>query len=135
MPKPLPLFIAFLLFSLSSHAYSATDKAEAAALEWLEAIDSGAYEQAWETSSPLLQIPLSSNMLERTISAARRDFGAVQSRQRLRVIRETSMPGAPIGDYAVITFKTRFENKPQIIETITPHLEGDAWKVSGYYVK
>ena len=134
MPKTLPLFIAFLLLSLSSHAHSATDKAEEAALAWLEAIDNGAYEQAWETSSTLLQKPLSSNMLERTISAARRDFGAVQSRQRLRVVRETSMPGAPRGDYAVITFKTTFENKPQIIETITPHLEGDAWKVSGYYV-
>lgn len=134
MPKRLPLIVATLLLFLSTYAHSHTAAAEAAALAWLKAIDSGEYEQAWETSSTLLQVPLSSNMLAFTINAARRDFGAVESRRRLRVIHQTSMPGAPRGDYAVFTFQTRFENKPQIIETITPHLEGGVWKVSGYYV-
>nr|WP_298059975.1 DUF4019 domain-containing protein [uncultured Halomonas sp.] len=134
MPKILPLIAATLLLFLSASAHSSTAAAEAAALAWLEAIDSGEYEQAWEMSSTLLQVPLSSTMLAFTISAARRDFGAVESRRRVRVIRETSMPGAPRGDYAVFTFQTRFENKPQIIETITPHLEGGTWKISGYYI-
>lgn len=134
MPKTVTFIITTLLFVFSASAHSHTDAAESAALAWLEAIDSGEYEQAWETSSSLLQVPLSSSMLARTINAARRDFGAVESRRRVRVIRETSMPGAPIGDYAVFTFQTRFENKPQITETITPHLEEGTWKVSGYYV-
>jgi hypothetical protein len=135
MPKTLISIIAILLLVLSTHAYSQIDAAEAAALAWLEAIDSGEFEQAWETSSTLLQVPLSPSMLARTIGAARRDFGAVQSRRRVRVISETSMPGAPRGDLKVFTFQTRFENKPQITETITPHLDGDAWRVSGYYVQ
>lgn len=134
MLKTLTAMIAALLIVFSTHAYSHTDAAEAAALAWLAAIDRGEFEQAWETSSPLLQVPLSPNMLARTIGAARRDFGAVQSRRRVRVISETSMPGAPRGDLRIFTFQTRFENKPQITETITPHLDGDAWKVSGYYV-
>ncbi|MDQ7733562.1 DUF4019 domain-containing protein [Halomonas sp. SpR1] len=134
MPKTLILIFATLFLTLSSSAYANTSDAEAAALAWLEAIDSGQYEQAWEASSPLLKKPLSPHMLERTIGAARRDFGAVQSRRRVGVVRETSMPGAPRGDYAVLTFQTRFENKPQITETITPHLEEGIWKVSGYYV-
>jgi hypothetical protein len=134
MPKLMSLLTATLLFVFSTSAHSHTDEAEAAVLAWLEAIDSGQFEQAWETSSSILQVPLSSNMLARTINAARRDFGAVESRRRVRVIRETSMPGAPIGDYAVFTFQTRFENKPQITETITPHLEEGAWRVSGYYI-
>lgn len=134
MSKTVTFIIATVLLVLTTNSYSHTDAAEAAALAWLEAIDSGEYEQAWEASSTLLQVPLSSNMLARTINAARRDFGAVESRRRIRVIRETSMPGAPVGDYAVFTFQTRFENKPQITETITPHLEEGDWKVSGYYV-
>lgn len=134
MTKILSFTIATLFLFLPPHAYSHTDAAEAAALEWLKAIDNGDFDQAWENSSTLLQVPLSSNMLARTISAARRDFGAVESRRRVRAILETSMPGAPIGDYAVFTFQTRFENKPQITETITPHLEEGTWKVSGYYV-
>ncbi|MDN7133781.1 DUF4019 domain-containing protein [Halomonas sp. MC140] len=134
MPKTLIAIIATLLLCLPTQAYSQIEAAEAAALAWLEAIDRGEYEQAWEASSTLLQVPLSPNMLARTINAARRDFGAMQSRRRVRVISETSMPGAPLGDLKVFTFQTRFENHPQITETITPHLDGDAWKVSGYYV-
>jgi len=104
-------------------------------LAWLEAIDNGLYDKAWESSSPLLQIPLSSSMLERTVGAARRDFGPVQSRQRMGVRSERSMPGAPYGDYMIFTFQTRFENNARRIETVTPHLEGDAWRVSGYYIQ
>ena len=135
MPKVLSFIVATFLLSLSTHAHANINAAEAVALAWLEAIDSGQYEQAWETSSPLLQRPLSPHMLERTIGAARRDFGAVESRQRVRVSRERSMPGTPDGDYMVFTFQTRFENKARSIETVTPHLEGDAWRVSGYYVQ
>lgn len=134
MPSIFTFIFASVLLALSTHAHANTNAAEAAALAWLEAIDGGEYEQAWESSSTLLQVPLSPNMLARTIGAARRDFGGVESRRRVGVIRETSMPGAPAGDYTVFTFQTRFENKPQIIETITPHLEGGTWKVSGYYV-
>lgn len=76
---------------MSTYAYPHTDAAEAAALEWLKAIDSGEFDQAWENSSTLLQVPLSSHMLARTISAARRDFGVVESRRRVRAIRQTSM--------------------------------------------
>ncbi|MCL5426392.1 MAG: DUF4019 domain-containing protein [Gammaproteobacteria bacterium] len=135
MPKSLHFFVATLFLTLSTYAHSNTNAAEAAALAWLEAIDSGQYEQAWESSSPLLQRPLSPHMLERTIGAARRDFGPVESRQRVRVSRERSMPGAPDGDYMVFTFQTRFANKARGIETVTPHLQDDAWRVSGYYVQ
>lgn len=136
MPKILKFVITALLLVLSPVAHSHTQAAaEAAVLAWLENIDSGQYEQAWENSSTLLQVPLSASMLARTVGLARRDFGAVESRRRMRVVRETSMPGAPFGDYMEFTFQTRFENKPQITETITPHLEGDTWKVSGYYVQ
>ena len=134
MPKMLIFIITFLLI-LSNQAQANSSAAEAAALAWLEAIDSGQYEQAWESSSSLLKKPLSPHMLERTIGAARRDFGAVQSRRQVSAVRETSMPGAPRDDYAVLTFQTRFENRSsQITETITPHLEEGTWKVSGYYL-
>lgn len=135
MPKAVSLIVATLLLTLSSYAHSNTNAAEAAALAWLEAIDNGQYEQAWESSSPLLQIPLSPSMLERTIGAARRDFGPVEARQRVRVTSERSMPGAPYGDYMIFTFQTRFANHARRIETVTPHLDGDAWRVSGYYVQ
>lgn len=135
MLKTLSLCITAALLVLSSPAIAHTNDAEAAVLAWLEAIDNGEYEHAWETSSSILQVPLSAGMLARTVELARRDFGAVESRKQVRVIHEKSMPGAPDGDYAVYMFQTRFENQPGITETVTPYLEGDTWKVSGYYVE
>lgn len=135
MLKTLTLCTIAALIALATPAHSHTSDAEAAVLAWLEAIDNGEYEHAWETSSSILQAPLSAGMLARTVELARRDFGAVESRKRVRVIREKSMPGAPEGDYAVYMFQTRFENQSGITETVTPYLEGDTWKVSGYYVE
>lgn len=135
MPKKIAYLLSTILLTLSMPAHSNSNSAEAAVLAWLEAIDNGLYDKAWESSSPLLQIPLSSSMLERTVGAARRDFGPVQSRQRMGVRSERSMPGAPYGDYMIFTFQTRFENNARRIETVTPHLEGDAWRVSGYYIQ
>lgn len=135
MPKKIAYLLSTILLTLSMPAHSNSNSAEAAVLAWLEAIDNGLYDKAWESSSPLLQIPLSSSMLERTVGAARRDFGPVQSRQRMGVRSERSMPGAPYGDYMIFTFQTRFENNACRIETVTPHLEGDAWRVSGYYIQ
>lgn len=54
MPKML-IFIITLILILSNQVQANTSAAEAAALAWLEAIDSGQYEQAWETSSSLLK--------------------------------------------------------------------------------
>lgn len=47
MPKTLTFIIATLLLFMSTYAYPHTDAAEAAALEWLKAIDSGEFDQAW----------------------------------------------------------------------------------------
>jgi hypothetical protein len=49
---------------------------------------------------------------------------------------ETSLPGAPDGEYVVIQFETSFENKKAAIETVTPMFEKNrGWRVSGYYIQ
>ncbi|MFC7367232.1 MULTISPECIES: DUF4019 domain-containing protein [Vreelandella] len=134
MSKSPALLLATILLSLTTYAQASVQAAESAALAWLESIDNGEYQQAWEASSPLLKAPLSSSMLARTVELARNEFGQVESRRRIRASRYTSMPGAPDGDYMVFVFQTRFENKARGIETVTPHLENGTWRVSGYYV-
>ena len=136
MPKKLALFLSAMLLALSVHAQAATtEAAEAAALAWLEAIDQGEYEQAWEKSSPLLKTPLSPTMLQRVVSLARNDLGSVESRRRIRISQYTSMPGAPRNDYKEFTFQTQFTNNQRVVEVVTPHLEEGTWRVGGYYVQ
>jgi len=50
---------------------------------------------------------------------------------------QTSLPGAPDGEYVVIQFETLFEKKKdRAIETVTPVMDTDGkWRVSGYYIK
>ncbi len=48
----------------------------------------------------------------------------------------TSLPGAPDGEYVVISYETSFTNKKSAIETVTPMLDKDGkWRVSGYFIK
>lgn len=135
MPKNLALFLSAMLLALASHAQASNEAAEAAALAWLEAIDQGEYEQAWEKSSPLLKTPLSPTMLQRVVTLARNDLGSVESRRRIRMSQYTSMPGAPRNDYKEFTFQTQFTNNQRVVEVVTPHLEEGTWRVSGYYVQ
>ncbi|QHD49539.1 DUF4019 domain-containing protein [Vreelandella aquamarina] len=136
MPKPLALFLSALLLALTTYAQaSSVEAAEAAALAWLEAIDQGEYEQAWEKSSPLLKTPLSPTMLQRVVTLARSELGSVESRRRIRMSQYTSMPGAPRNDYKEFAFQTQFTNNQRVVEVVTPHLEEGTWRVSGYYVQ
>lgn len=135
MRKLRALCLTTLLLTLPAYAKASVQAAEAAVLAWLAAVDNGEYQQAWEDASPLLKAPLSSAMLQRTISLSRRDLGAAQARRRVRVSQYTSMPGAPQGDYKEFTFQTRFENNPRVMEVVTPHLENGTWRVSGYYIE
>ena len=66
----------------------------------------------------------------------RQPLGKMLSRKIKSTQYETSLPGAPDGEYVVIQYNTSFEHKESAIETVTPMLEQDGkWKVSGYFIK
>ena len=72
---------------------------------------------------------------EKSVRAVRTPLGKVVSRKVKSRQYATSLPGAPDGEYVVIQFETRFENKANALETITPMLDKDGkWKVSGYFI-
>ena len=49
---------------------------------------------------------------------------------------QTTLPGAPDGQYVVLVFDTSFQNKKEAVETVTMQLEMDgAWKPSGYFIR
>ena len=58
MPKSPAFLLAAILLSLVTYAQAFANTAESAALAWLESIDNGEVEQAWESSSPLLKTQL-----------------------------------------------------------------------------
>lgn len=106
------------------------------ATTWLHLIDDGKYGQSWDESSGLFRKSLPRNQWTGLMARTRKTFGPMILRNLISREYTASLPGAPDGEYVVITFRTTFRNKKQSIETVTPMKDTDGkWRVSGYYIK
>lgn len=111
------------------------DAAIAAANKWLALVDAGQFGESWKHSATLFQNSVSESKWEMSISAVRGPLGKFVSREVLSARSMSSLPGAPDGQYVVIQYNAVFENKRAAVETVTPMLDGEEWRVSGYYIK
>jgi hypothetical protein len=137
--KPALPCLFILLFWCTACATSAnepTDPAVEAAEAWLARVDQGEYAKSWEEAAPAFKQAVSQEQWEAAVASVRGPLGKVEARELLGAQFTTTLPGAPDGAYLVIQFKTRFANKAEAVETITPMKDvGGLWKVSGYFVK
>jgi len=137
--KPISM-IALLLLPLPALAAEKHSEAEklavAAAESWLALVDDGKYDESWDAAAEYLKNAVSKGDFLKSLNAARKPLGKLNSREIKSKEYRTSLPGAPDGEYVVIQFKTSFENKKAAIETVTPMLDKDKkWRVSGYYIR
>ena len=107
-----------------------------AARAWLATVDAGRYGDSWESAAELFKQTIPKLRWETTVQAAREPLGIVVGRKVRAMNYARVLPGAPEGEYVVIQFDTRFENRPLSVETVTPMREKDgSWKVSGYFIR
>jgi hypothetical protein len=110
--------------------------ADQAARAWLATVDSGRYGESWESAAELFKQTIPKLRWETTVQAVREPLGVVVGRKVRAMNYARVLPGAPEGEYVVIQFDTRFENRPLSVETVTPMREKDgSWKVSGYFIR
>ena len=102
------------------------------AQQWLAFVDQGQYAESWSATGSLFQSNMQQPQWVQTLTGARTPLGTVVSREVAGSEIRSSLPGAPAGQYALVSFATNFQNKPDIIETITMMDEGGTWKVVGY---
>ena len=138
--KFITLFVLFLMLCVLGCSTVNNPKAEADAIEsanmWLSLIDNEKYEESWHESAQSFRNAILTIRWYRTMETARKPLGAVLSREVISKSYQTSLPGAPDGQYVIIQFKTSFSNKNSVIEIVTPMLDNDGkWRVSGYYIK
>jgi Protein of unknown function (DUF4019) len=110
--------------------------ASAAADGWLEHLDAGDEAACWRGTSSLFRQMVS----EEQWTEAHGKVTAVLGRPLERELRDTehrtSVPGAPDGQYVLLTYDARFERKQEAVETVVTMLDGDgAWRVGGYFVQ
>ncbi len=103
---------------------------------WLSFVDSGRYAESWEDSAVYFREAVPKTQWETTLVQVRGPLGLAISRKVRSATYTRKLPGAPEGEYVVIQYDTRFENRPQSVETITPMREKNgAWKVAGYHIR
>lgn len=110
--------------------------AVAAAEKWLSSVDAGNYEQSWNEAAEPFRNAVPKDNWVNSLTAGRAPLGKALSRNVSSSIYQTSLPGAPDGEYVVIQFQSAFENKNSATETVTPMMEKDgSWRVSGYFIQ
>jgi hypothetical protein len=99
-------------------------------------VDEGDYAKSWEEAAPIFKQAVTQAQWEAAANGVRGPLGKLESRELLGAKFTTTLPGTPDGEYVVIQFKTRFANKAEAIETVTPMKDDRGiWRVSGYFVK
>ena len=133
------LVIIGMMFS--STAVSASDSKKLApalfaANKWLALVDKEKYAESWKEAADLFRHMVQSDLWVASLKALREPLGKLISRKVKSEVYKTTLPGAPDGQYVVIEFKSSFEHKKTVVETVTPMLgEDGVWRVSGYYIK
>ena len=117
-------------------AGAATDQGIAASDAWLKIVDAERYGESWEQACGYFKGVVPKQQWERQVAGVRGPLGPVLSREVASADNATKLPGAPDGEYVVIQYRTKFENKGDAIETVTPMRDPDGvFRVSGYYIR
>ena len=128
-----------IICSLVGAIAMAQDKNEAAkksAESWLAVVDKGDYAASYDEAASIFKLAITKEDWLQKVRAARSPLGKMISRKLKRMQYETTLPGAPDGEYVVVQYDTSFENKRSAVETITPTLDKDGqWRVSGYFIR
>ena len=102
---------------------------------WLTTVDQGKYDKSWEMASTYLKSMVTKEQWMQTMSG-RGSLGALVSRNLKEKQYFTSLPGAPDGEYYVLTFNTVMKNKAVAVETLTLMQDKDGQlRAAGYFIK
>lgn len=107
-----------------------------AAGSFLELLDAGSYQQAWWEGSELLHLISDPDSWVEEVRIQREIFGVFDERSIRTVASRKNVSGLPDGDYGILLFDSRFENKKNGLEMMTIGKDpyGD-WKVVSYRLR
>ena len=143
MKKTILILSMFLISSTVNYGQeikvendSKEEVAVKSANSWLKLVTDGNYGESWGKAAKLFKGAVTKEQWEKALGGLLPPFGALISREVISAKYMTSIPGAPDGEYVIISYKTQFEEKENAIETVTPMMDEDGiWRVSGYFIK
>jgi len=132
------LLCAMLCLAAGSALAAEGDEAaaEAAAGKWLALGDAGKYAENWREASTFFRGAITEDAWTKALTGIRTPLGPNKSRARTSVVQARQLPGAPDGNYVVLTYDSAFAQKATAIETVTFMQEKDgSWRAAGYFIK
>jgi len=110
--------------------------AQKEARSWLELTDKDDAVASWKAAGKQFQNAISADKWADSLKQVRPPLGEVVERTLLSTQFTTSFPGAPVGDYTLLVFRSSFAKKIDSRETVTLQREADgAWRVIGYLIR
>ena len=107
-----------------------------AAQAWLAMVDKKQYEQSWELASTYFKSLVTKEQWVSQVAAVCNPLGDIIFRDLKINLYQKALPGAPDGEYYVLTFNTVFKNKASSVETVTVMKDNDGqWRLVGYFIK
>ena len=132
--------LALLLIGCASHSVSRVEKranesdARAASLHWLQLLDDGDYEEAFEFEAQDFRMSRTQSQFVRLMQSRRAPFGNAQSRTFIGAAHLERFVGAPEGNYESVIFKTAFERKNPTAERVILIKQPVGWRVIDYRI-
>jgi len=135
----IPAVLALLLFCQAAGAQQpAGGEAQAveAAKAFLAQVDAGNYGDTWNNLASAQKNLIGKDSWSSLVGTNRQRFGKLSSRRLESTEPSTTLPGAPDGQYVVLTYESVFGGKRSALEIVTTTLDEDGkWKVLRYALR
>ena len=106
--------------------------AREAAIEWLDLVDHGEYEDALDLEPQRIRAGVTAPQFVRSMRARRAPFGRAISRNLVGSSYSRRMTGSPDADYESLLFKTVFQHKRVAAERVILVSDHGTWRVVDY---
>jgi len=132
--------LSTLIMSCATHSAARADKrvdesaAWATALHWLQLLDQGDYQEAFEWEAQDFRMVRTQGQFVRYMQARRAPFGRTLSRACIGAAHLGKFVGAPEGNYESVIFKTAFEHKSPTAERVILLKQPIGWRVVDYRI-
>jgi hypothetical protein len=124
------------LFAFQQAAPATEERAaERQALGFLGYLDHGRFADSYAYTGMLIRAQVDRASFASQVEKARQGTGAMLTRELMDASYETSVPGAPDGQYVVLHYHSSFADRQEAVETLTLAFAKGYWRVSGYYIK
>ena len=105
--------------------------------DFIKLLDAKQYAQSWDVASDYFKQAVSRSEWEKQVKQVREPLGSVVVRSMKKSEPQKNPPGAPPGDYLLLTFDTKFaDSEPARTETL-PLIKGadGRWRAVGYFIR